>query len=151
MARRGTQQYREDVQRYGQEEAEARADASEFDIEHEEARRRRQMQKEREQEQQRAASATQDPMAAARERERQAAQARALGRAAPTVTAAQVGPAQTAARSEGQIDRSQLGADGFRTGQEALVAQLQAQARGEGPSLAQSQLRQATDRNLSQL
>jgi hypothetical protein len=38
----------------------------------------------------------------------------------------------------------------FRAGQSALAQQLLAQSRGEGPSLAQNQLRAATDRNLAQ-
>lgn len=38
----------------------------------------------------------------------------------------------------------------FRQGQEGLIAQLQDQAAGRGPSLAQNQLRQAQDRNIKQ-
>ena len=38
----------------------------------------------------------------------------------------------------------------FRKYQQGLAAQLQAQARGEGPSLAQAQLQQATDRTMAQ-
>ena len=40
--------------------------------------------------------------------------------------------------------------DPFRQGQLTLAEQLAAQARGEGPSLAQMQLREGTDRNLAQ-
>src|SRR5690606_19156442 len=40
--------------------------------------------------------------------------------------------------------------DQMRARQLALVNQLQAQANGQGPSLAQGQLRQATNRNIQQ-
>lgn len=46
------------------------------------------------------------------------------------------------------IDQSQQAQ--FRNNQLALVQALQAQANGQGPSLAQGQLQQATDRNISQ-
>lgn len=47
-----------------------------------------------------------------------------------------------------QIDGAQQGE--FRTQQSGLAQALQAQAAGQGPSLAQGQLHQATDRNLAQ-
>lgn len=47
-----------------------------------------------------------------------------------------------------QIDPSQQAQ--FRGGQAQLVSDLQAQAAGNGPSLAQDQLRQGTDRNIAQ-
>ncbi len=63
--------------------------------------------------------------------------------AAPQGTAAQLGPtAQSAAVAT---------PDQFRNAQVGLMGQLQDQAAGRGPSLAQSQLRQGTDRNLAQL
>jgi hypothetical protein len=55
------------------------------------------------------------------------------GRADP-----QAGPAQTAATSD------------FRTNQQDLIARLEAMSKGQGPSLAAEQLRQATDRNMKQ-
>lgn len=59
----------------------------------------------------------------------------AANRAAPGMAAARI---DTAPQAE------------FRQGQANLAAALAAQARGEGPSLAQGQLKQATDRNLAQ-
>ena len=61
-------------------------------------------------------------------------------RKAPTATAAQMGTAQ--------VDGTQQAE--FRQGQSALAKALADQANGKGPSLAQAQLKQATDRNLSQ-
>lgn len=55
------------------------------------------------------------------------------GRADP-----QAGPAQTAATSD------------FRTNQQDLISRLEAMSKGQGPSLAAEQLRQATDRNMKQ-
>lgn len=51
-------------------------------------------------------------------------------------------------RAAPQIDPSQQGQ--FRGQQQSLASMLMAQASGSGPSLAQGQLQQATDRNLSQ-
>lgn len=62
-------------------------------------------------------------------------------RQAPTMQAAVVGPAA-------QVDASQQGE--FRGQQSALAQALMAQANGQGPSLAQNHLRQATDRSLAQ-
>lgn len=59
----------------------------------------------------------------------------AAGRAAPTMQAATIDPAQQAQ---------------FRAKQMALAQALEAQAAGRGPSLAQDQLRMATDRNIAQ-
>lgn len=69
----------------------------------------------------------------------QAQQAHQAGRTA-LGQAAQVGPVN--------IDQSQQAQ--FRNAQLANLAQLQAQANGTGPSLAQQQLRMATDRNMQQ-
>lgn len=55
------------------------------------------------------------------------------GRAAP-----QAGPAQVAQTS------------GFRDNQQELISRLEALSKGQGPSLAAEQLRQATDRNMKQ-
>lgn len=55
------------------------------------------------------------------------------GRAAP-----QAGPAAVAQTS------------GFRNNQEELIGRLEAMSKGQGPSLAAEQLRQATDRNMKQ-
>jgi hypothetical protein len=55
------------------------------------------------------------------------------GRAAP-----QAGPAQLAQTS------------GFRDNQQELISRLEALSKGQGPSLAAEQLRQATDRNMKQ-
>lgn len=59
----------------------------------------------------------------------------------PQMKAAKLGQAAT-------INQKQQ--DQFRRGQLDLAYQLQQQAAGKGPSLAQSQLRQGTDRNLAQ-
>lgn len=67
-------------------------------------------------------------------------------RQAPTMTAAQLGPAAL----YGGAFINQAPQAQFRQGQEGLIAQLQAQANGTGPSLAQGQLQQATDRNMAQ-
>lgn len=60
--------------------------------------------------------------------------------------------AQQGAQAAGQRQAAQLdGSQGeFRQGQSGLAAALAAQASGQGPSLAQGQLKQATDRNLAQ-
>lgn len=73
------------------------------------------------------------------------------GRERPGVTAAQIGTAAQAQAAQAQgatIDPSQQAQ--FRAGQTSLAAALQAQAAGQGPSLAQSQLQSATDRNIAQ-
>lgn len=58
------------------------------------------------------------------------------------------GLANAGGRAAPQVDaRAQ---DQMRAGQNSLISGLQAQAGGTGPSLAQNQLRAATDRNLSQ-
>ena len=63
---------------------------------------------------------------------------------------AQLGPAaQGTAERAGQTQISREDAE-FRQGQAQLAAQLQAQAAGQGPSLATQQLKQATDRNIAQ-
>lgn len=68
------------------------------------------------------------------------------GRQGPTMKAAVLpGSTQTQAAKINQGPQDQ-----FRTGQTTLMSQLAAQAAGKGPSLAQSQLAQATDRNLAQ-
>ena len=54
------------------------------------------------------------------------------------------------APSAGAASVNQVPQAQFRKGQMDLVAALQAQAAGQGPSLANAQLRQATDRNISQ-
>lgn len=83
--------------------------------------------------------------------------AQAQGRTGPTMTAAQLSPAermqaaqlgQTATADTAQIDPSQQAQ--FRGREMALADQLTAQANGQGPSVAQSQLQTATDRNLAQ-
>lgn len=51
-----------------------------------------------------------------------------------------MGSPQRGPAAQGQLS-------GFRQNQSQLVAQLEAQARGEGPSLAAQQLREASDRN----
>lgn len=56
----------------------------------------------------------------------------------PGRTAPQAGPAQTAQTS------------GFRNNQADLINRLEALSKGQGPSLASEQLRQATERNMSQ-
>lgn len=85
-----------------------------------------------------------------------AAQQAAL-RQAPTSVAANIGAASTinannlnpAAMAAGTtLDQSQ--SNQFRQGQQSLVGQLQAQANGTGPSLAQNQLQLATNRNIAQ-
>ena len=81
---------------------------------------------------------------------RQAAFAQQLAaanqRQASMVNPASVGTAaQATAATINQTPQAE-----FRTGQAGLAAALQAQAMGQGPSLAQSQLRQATDRNIAQ-
>lgn len=68
-----------------------------------------------------------------------------LGPAA-TMSAATVAPTTNAQAAS--IDQSQQAQ--FRAGQSGLAAQLQAQAAGQGPSLAQSQLQQGTNRNIAQ-
>lgn len=68
------------------------------------------------------------------------------GRAAPTMSSARLGAAPTSVAA--QMNTAQTDQD--RAQQQALAQQLQAQAAGQGPSLAQSQLQQATDRNISQ-
>lgn len=73
-----------------------------------------------------------------------------LGPAA-TVGAQQAGPAQIGAAQTRQAAQIATGPqDQFRNQQMALANQLAAQAQGQGPSLAQAQLRQATDRNIAQ-
>jgi hypothetical protein len=67
-------------------------------------------------------------------------------RGAPTMQAAQLG--QAAMYGGATIDQSQQAQ--FRQGQQQLVSQLQAAAAGQGPSVAQGQLKQATDRNMAQ-
>lgn len=67
-------------------------------------------------------------------------------RAEPKMSAAQVGNAATAKAAT----INQRPQEEFRNQQEALASQLMAQTQGQGPSLAQSQLKQATDRNISQ-
>lgn len=57
------------------------------------------------------------------------------------------GPNQTTNANAAQIDQGQ--ANQFLGGEQGLVAQLQAQAQGSGPSLAQQQLHQATQANLA--
>ena len=49
-------------------------------------------------------------------------------------------------RGRGPVERAS--ASDFRGNQQGLVAQLEAMSRGEGPSLAEQQLRSATDRNV---
>lgn len=58
--------------------------------------------------------------------------------ATPGRSAPQAGPAQVAQTS------------GFRANQEELINRLEAISKGQGPSLAAEQLRQATDRNMKQ-
>lgn len=60
--------------------------------------------------------------------------------------AAQIGNMDLATAA--QIDQAKQAQ--FRTGQESLVAQLQQQAAGQGPSLAEAQLKTAQNRNLAQ-
>lgn len=55
---------------------------------------------------------------------------------------------QAATMQAAQIDGSQQ--NQFRDQQQSLAQALMAQANGQGPSLAQGQLKQATDRNLAQ-
>ncbi len=72
-------------------------------------------------------------------------------RSAPKVAAAKLGPAERIAAAQAQgatIDQSQQAQ--FRAQQATLANQLAAQAAGQGPSLAQSQLQQATNRNVAQ-
>lgn len=77
---------------------------------------------------------------------------RALGLSAYQTEAARQGSIERVGSNVGQIDRSNIrDAEQFRNTQAGLISRLEAAERGEGPSLAQSQLRQATDRNLSQL
>lgn len=58
--------------------------------------------------------------------------------------------AQGLAASQGRVGIEGQGGDPFRAGQLDLVQQLQAQAAGKGiPSLAEMQMRQASDRSLS--
>lgn len=52
--------------------------------------------------------------------------------------------------AQGRLDTAQSNQLGARDAQMGLLAQLQAQAAGGGPSLAQNQLTQATDANLRQ-
>ena len=62
----------------------------------------------------------------------------AQGQYVPGRTAPQAGAAQQAQTS------------GFRTNQQDLINRLEALSKGQGPSLAAEQLRQATERNMSQ-
>ena len=55
---------------------------------------------------------------------------------------------QADARQGPQINMQPQGQ--FRSGQQALISQLQAQAAGTGPSVAEAQLRRATDRSVAQ-
>ncbi len=71
-------------------------------------------------------------------------------REAPVAYSAQVGPLSNAKGAT--VDRSQIGGQSsFRDNQSALIAALEAQSRGEGPSLAQMQFQKNTDRNLKNL
>lgn len=74
------------------------------------------------------------------------AQSQMAGRQAPNINAAQVGAMPT-------VEAAQINQDPqaqFRQGQAGLASALQAQMAGQGPSLAQSQLQSATDRNIAQ-
>ncbi len=62
--------------------------------------------------------------------------------------AANSGNRQAPMAQAAQLDASQQAQ--FRNQQQTLAQQLAAQANGQGPSLAQGQLKQATDRNLAQ-
>jgi hypothetical protein len=66
---------------------------------------------------------------------------------APSLNMGAYGPNQAAQSQAAQINMGQ--ANQFLGGQQGLVNQLQAQANGSGPSLAQAQLRQGTEANLS--
>ncbi len=72
--------------------------------------------------------------------------AQANARKSQQVNASQLSPAQMAQAA--QLDASQQAQ--FRNVQQSLAQQLQNQANGVGPSLAQNQLRQGTDRNIAQ-
>lgn len=102
-----------------------------------------------------AREASQRRNAAALEQQRSALDAQVAGRSTPQAVAAGLDPnrARTVASGQGVIDRSFLGnaQEQELAGQRALIAQLQAAAEGRGPSLVQTQLRQATDRNMAQL
>lgn len=76
------------------------------------------------------------------------AQAGVIPNADATRTNLQQGATDAAARGPVQIDPTQQAQ--FRAGQSALVDALMRQATGQGPSVAQSQLQQATDRNMKQ-
>jgi hypothetical protein len=56
---------------------------------------------------------------------------------------------QNAANAQGRNNLNMTDANAMRGVQTDLIQKLQAQARGEGPSIAQAQLRQATDENMS--
>lgn len=58
---------------------------------------------------------------------------------------------QVAERGIPQVGPASLGqVSGYRANQQELVRRLEAMSRGEGPSLATEQLKQATDRNVAQ-
>ena len=80
---------------------------------------------------------------------------------APTMEAAQIAPVATVNDLQlGAAERAQAGLidpttqisleNAFRAKQEALASELQATANGERPSLAEAQLKEATDRNNAQ-
>jgi len=81
----------------------------------------------------------------AREREE------AANRAAPTSQAATSAAAERMRAAQVDESRIRSGGEDMRAGQQSLISQLQAQAAGQGPSLAQNQLQRGTDRNLQQL
>ncbi len=62
----------------------------------------------------------------------------------------QLGPSNAFTAAQGQSSRIVRQDDEFRRGQAALAHQLQEQAAGRGPSLAEGALRRATDRNIKQ-
>ena len=81
-----------------------------------------------------------------RQRDFSAALRQSQNRIAPSMQAANVGQAQTAQAAQiAMAPQSQ-----FRNTQMGLMQALQAQAAGRGPSVAQSQLQAATDRNIAQ-